>query len=259
MKKFTVLFFLLVMISCFKPGQSYKGGIRGIEPIDIDGIVSFEFLNQWGDYFYKKTTFTEYNKSVFYDWGYLSSIGEHCGLDTLSAIAKNRFKNPKNDLGNYSQVQNQNKETDTANYYCGGDLYYTNANEDIAIAFRLKGKGLKFNRICKTYLQQERYRGTDCPEIDKEDEFSLPFISLVEIDTIFSLSQEDREEFNLTICPTKWRVPKNVGQCYERREEVCNIVLLKHKLCSLQNTPLFKLFLLVNWYWHRKTMEVLQR
>ncbi len=38
------------------------------------------------------------------------------------------------------------------------------------------------------------------------------------------------------------RVPKNVGQCYERREEVCNIVLLKHKLCSLQNTPLQGLF-----------------
>jgi hypothetical protein len=207
MKKFTVLFLLLVMISCFKPGQSYKGGIRGIEPIDIDGIVSFEFLNQWGDYFFIKFTYFCFknDKMYFFDQMHYA-VAQSCEIDTLARIYDLYMSNPKNDLSRYSQFVNQNKEieTDTANYYYGGDLYYTNANEDIAIAFRLKGKGLKFNRICKTYLQQERYRGTDCPEIDKEDEFSLPFISLVEIDTIFSLSQEDREEFNLTICPTKY-------------------------------------------------------
>jgi len=206
MKRVVVLCFLLYLTSCFKSGHSAQGSLRGIEPIEIDGFVFFEFLNQWEDYFYKKTIYIDRYEKVCYSWGYLSSAGESCGMDTLVKIAEKRFENPRNDLSSYSQVKNQNKaiETDTANYYYGGDLYYTNINKDIAIAFRLKGKGLKFDRICKAYLQQERYRGTDCPEIDKEDEFSVPFISLVEIDTIFSLSQEDQVKYGLTVCPEKY-------------------------------------------------------
>lgn len=194
----------LFTISCFKLGQPHKGGLRGIEQINLDGIVFFEFLNQWEDYFFKKSYYSNYTN--YYCWGYLSSLGEHCGLDTLSEISNSRFENPKNDLSNYSQVENQNREieTDTVNYYYGGDLYYVNDNKDIAVAFRLKGKGLKFNKACKAYLKEERYRGTDCPEIDKKDEFKVPFIALVEIDAIFSLSQEEQVKYGLTVCPEKY-------------------------------------------------------
>lgn len=206
MKKYAIILMFLFTISCFKLGQPHKGGLQGIEQINLDGVVISEFSNQWGDYFFKKSIYIDCAFINYYHWGHLSSIDEYCGLDTLSAIYKSRFENPQNDLSNYSQVRNQNKEieTDTVNYYYGGDLYYVNDNKDIAVAFRLKGKGLKFNKACKAYIKEERYRGTDCPEIDKKDEFKVPFIALVEIDTIFSLSVEDQVKYGLTVCPEKY-------------------------------------------------------
>jgi len=70
-----------------------------------------------------------------------------------------------------------------------------NEKKDIVIAFYLKGKGALFKSICKDYLKSESYDEIDCFPVPEN--LKTPFISLLQIDTAYSLSENQQKSHNL--------------------------------------------------------------
>jgi len=171
--------------------------LQKAQTIDLNGIFAEHFFH-YGDtiYYLKKVTYISVNNNKEYWIVPLESIGHYCNIDSFIKLSSQNRQNPKNRLSSYSQYKNQDPSIeldDSVTYVYGGDIYYTNENKDLTIAFRLQGIGLLFESVCENYLVSGDYRGRDCPDIPEEDVLKAPIISILQIDSIFSLSAWEQE------------------------------------------------------------------
>lgn len=138
----------------------------------------------------------------------LRTMTSYCDSGKIEQLCNNFYSMSKKDIFDIPQYQDEDANKMEHGYYHGGDIYYINKEKDIAIAFYLKAKGALIKSICKDYLKSESYDDVDC--FPTPDNLKTPFISLLEIDTAYSLSEKqmtlyslrksDLEKFALSIC-----------------------------------------------------------
>ena len=164
------------------------------EIITLDGAVQYHYTNDYGIFHITGASYSDSNVSCIFreDFRFIS---EHCNADTISKIF-DLHKYHGKDISDYAQYWSQHVKNPEAGIYYGGDIYYSNGKRNIAIAFHLVGKGILFYSVCKEYLKYDNLGYEDC--VILPDPLQTPFIALLEIDTIYSLSMAEQKLLQLS-------------------------------------------------------------
>ncbi len=84
-------------------------------------------------------------------------------------------------------------------YHIGGDIYFSKTQNKIIdstklfIAFYIKGDGSLFEETCNEFLNPPALKNCSF----KKDKLRVPFMSLYQYDTTFSLNRKGVSKFNL--------------------------------------------------------------
>jgi hypothetical protein len=195
MKKTIYLFVLILICNCRLSKIQYDKKIS-FEIISLNGVVQYNWKNSSNEFngfdnYYKKNN-SYFDNMINYPFiDDCTGISIYCNENTINEV----LDKYNNNITDYEQYFSQNISNPQAGVYYGGDIYYTNEQKDIAIAFHLIGKGIIFHSVCKDYIKYENYY-EDCPI--KPSAIKTPFIAFLEVDTIYSLNAEQQKMCQLT-------------------------------------------------------------
>lgn len=196
-----VLFILILGCSCKSLIiNSHKKKQVDFEIISLNGIVKYHYKNgayiydYENDYYINGSVYIDsvYTYSFLYDFPY--SLSRYCDVGSFYNITEEYEYNEKT-IMDYEEYFSQNIINPQRGIYYGGDIYYTNDEMDIAVAFRLKGTGIIFNKVCNDYLEYENSAYEDCEYVPEP--IKTPFVTILNIDTIYSLTKAEQKEYQL--------------------------------------------------------------
>lgn len=201
MKKIPFILFIInaLQFICCNKGLFKSPSRTSLKIITIEGVFFHRFISDKysSGFSYQRPTIKLSAKKEYYFLRIdeLRFLHTDCESDTITTLYNQFHHNSKKDIYDYPEYNDKNPENPQPHHFYGGDVYFTNYKADIAVAFMIKGKAAYFNSICKDYLKGENSWNKHCyPPVDR---LKTPFISLLEIDTIYSLSEEQQVLYGL--------------------------------------------------------------
>lgn len=191
---------LIILILSFTSGCSQNLSYKMLE---LDGIISYKFSKESSVYWLRSVYYISDDKKIMArikpDFSTLKSIDKLCSSISMShKINEFEIEDFRRQALYYSpNYKDQSIRGDNPIHY-GGDIYSLN-DSTLIIAFKIKGQGVLFNKLCDPYLTSQNFTNESIIPCEySEDKIQAPLIVLVKYDTTFSLSRDDISNLQLS-------------------------------------------------------------
>jgi hypothetical protein len=201
-----IVVILIVLLSACSLGTKFSHHPeKVIQTMYLNGTVFYHFKNIHGAYYGSKIVFIDKNtqKQYFFEQNGHFTWAEECCLAAKEFITVYGEKDTHLFKGyqQYEDTTTSLYEGIGGRYYHSNAIYYTNPKEDIAVVFNIKGKGFLINKACQSFIADGQVgynEARDCPFIiSRKELFGLPFVSLAQLDSLYSLSESEQKQLGL--------------------------------------------------------------